>query len=363
MKEFKTILSLMTGIFFLFGRPLEEVRCAEGIRMDNSLEHSIVVAAWLPGWAQSIGFESLKNNAEVFDEIMPFWYDMHVNGEVVVVEGKEDTATRVSDETVIDFCRKEGIKVIPLISNEFNPFIVHKVLGDDALRKKHIGNIKKTVMENGYDGIEIDYENLLARDRDRFSLFIEELALELHKNNKLLAIAVYPKTSSLGTWGGPISQDWRRIGKSVDEVRIMCYDYHWPSSEAGAVADISWVEEVISFAITQIPREKIILGVPNYGYDWIETWARAVDYKTAIALAQQHNTPIKWDDRAGASYFEYKERGMSRQVWFETKKSTILKMDLVKKYGIKGVAVWVLGGENPEFWKVVNDELKKNPVK
>lgn len=359
MKDFKSIYFLGgIALFFLFSRFLITGH-AEEQKMESSSGRPIV-AAWLPGWSQTVSFGSLKNNAEVFDEIMPFWYDMNVSGEVVTVQGKDDSG--VSDEEVLDFCKKNGIKVIPLISNEFNPFIVHKVINDEGLRKKHIENIKRTVIENNYDGIEIDYENLLGRDRDSFSLFIEELASALHKENKVLAIAVHPKTSCPGTWDGPISQDWDRIGKSVDEARIMTYDCHWSSSEAGAIAELPWVEEVVSFAVTKIPKEKIMLGVPNYGYDWIETWGKGVHYEDVTALVKQHNAEIKWDDRAKAPYFEYDENGVKRQVWFENEKSVVLKMDIAKKYGIKGVAVWVMSGrENPEFWKTINNELKKMP--
>lgn len=344
------------SVFFKTSDAEQEKMEQEGM---ESFSQRPMVAVWLPGWSQTTAFESLKRNVEVFDEIMPFWYDMNVKGEVVSVQGKE--AGGVSDEEIVDFCRKNGIKVLPLISNEFNPFIVHKVVSDEKLRKKHIENIKRVVIENNYDGIEIDYESMLGRDRDNFSLFIEELASELHKEKKILAIAVHPKTSCPGTWDGPISQDWGRIGKSVDEVRIMCYDCHWHSSEAGAVAELPWVDEIIAFAVTKMPKEKVVLGVPNYGYDWIETWANCVQYEDVVALVKQHKAEIKWDERAKAPYVEYEENGIIRQVWFEDEKSTILKLDIVKKYGIKGIAVWVITGkENPEFWKTVKQWALKN---
>ena len=120
-----------------------------------------------------------------------------------------------------------------------------------------------------YAGIDLDYENLHAGDRQAFTTFVTRLARALHARGKVLSVAVFAKTTNAGTDPRNLAQDYAAIGRAADQVRLMAYDYHWASSPPGPVAPISWVRAVLRYARTQIPASKIILGVPLYGYDWV----------------------------------------------------------------------------------------------
>ena len=109
-------------------------------------------------------------------------------------------------------------------------------------------DIVKLVQENQFDGIDIDYEILDAADREAFSVFIEELGDALHEQGKLVSVTVHAKTDDLGPWGGTQAQDWARLGKAADEFKIMTYDFHNGASEAGSIAPIDWVSDVLRYA-------------------------------------------------------------------------------------------------------------------
>ena len=108
----------------------------------------------------------------------------------------------------------------------------------------------------GYDGIDLDYENLRASDRAAFTSFVQHLAGALHAQGKLLTVNVYAKTSEPGTWDGPQAQDWWAIGQAADQVRIMTYEYSWSTSPPGPIAPVNWVNDVIGYATSQIPPGK-----------------------------------------------------------------------------------------------------------
>jgi hypothetical protein len=214
-------------------------------------------------WAPVAGFleqQTLLNNADVLDEVNFFWYTLGADGGI---EGG------VMASQAIVAARQAGLRIVPSIVNGgFDAQRVSLVVNDPARRARHIADILALVRDNDYDGIDIDYESLNPADRDAFSLFIEELALALHAEGKLLSIAVHAKTDDAGAWSGAAAQDWARLGAAVDSFKIMTYDFHNGASEAGPIAPLDWVDAVLSYAATVVPPEKTWMGVPVYGYNW-----------------------------------------------------------------------------------------------
>jgi spore germination protein YaaH len=135
-----------------------------------------------------------------------------------------------------------------------------------------------------------------------------------------LTVNVYAKTSEPGTWDGPKAQDWTAIGNVADQVRIMTYEYHWSTSDAGPIAPVDWVDQVLSFARSVIPAHKIMEGVPLYGYDWTGRSGAPIVFEAAMALSAQ---------RA-----------------------------LAGSHPIGGVTLWRLGGEDPAAWLALRSRFK-----
>lgn len=115
-----------------------------------------------------------------------------------------------------------------------------------------------------------------------------------------------------------------------------------------AVAPINMVRRVVEYALTEIPREKISLGIPNYGYDWPLPYERGVTRATtlgtqeAIALAIAHGVEIQFDETAQSPYFRYWQYGVQHEVWFEDVRSMKAKFDLIKLFGLTGAGYWQL---------------------
>jgi spore germination protein len=208
--------------------------------------------------------------------------------------------------------------------------------------------------------VDIDYESMPAAARDPFTQFVRELAAEMHAKDKKLIVTVHPKTSEPGGWNGPQSHDYHAIGEVADYVRIMAYDLHHRGGPPGPIAPIGWVEEVIAFSVTTMPAEKLVLGMPLYGYDWPATGkAKSVVHDDVASFTQERGIAIQWDEAAATPFFKYAEDGQERTVWFENQASVQAKAELAKRHGLRGVAMWRLGREDKGIYPYLSSDFQR----
>ncbi|HEU5103026.1 MAG TPA: glycosyl hydrolase family 18 protein, partial [Roseiflexaceae bacterium] len=218
------------------------------------------IAAWLPDSFASINRASFEANADILDEVSPFWYSTNSRG--VLLAGAD-----ARDETLVELAHSKNVLVLPTIHN-----VVHGTDPVPALlrsadrRSQHVRNIVEEVLNNNYDGIDVDYEALDSSLREPYSAFITELAGALHAQGKLLTIAVHAKDCDYCGLGG--FQDWKVLGQAVDRLRIMTYDFSWRGGGPGPVAPLYWVNTVAEYAKTVVDPAKVVIGVQFYGYDW-----------------------------------------------------------------------------------------------
>ena len=313
------------------------------------------VVGYVPYWDQERAFDVARKHLEVFDQISPMWYSLDAKGNIVLADAKH---THI-DPAEVHYLQNQGIQVIPTIANlrngkwTYKP--VHKVLHDPALRETHIRNIVNLAVRAGYDGIDVDYESLQSEDREAYSTFMRELGKALDAKGKLLTTSVHPKQSEPGPYEHNKAQDYRAIGAAADQVRVMTYDYHWSTSEPGPVAPVDWVEDVISWTVTQIPKDKVVLGAVLLGYDWVDGGqGETVSYQKAMSLAREHDASIARKGPGRSPWFTYTDaRGRGHEVWFEDAQSVEAKLGLVQKYDLGGVFFWRLGGADERVWTLV----------
>src|SRR5437588_923544 len=198
------------------------------------------ISAWIPNWDQTRAYTSFLANADLYDEAMPYWYEMKSPTSVMAYDGAEDP-------TFSKGIKAKGVRLVPTIANAFDGSRVSSMLSTSSNRTAHVNTIVNLVTSKGFDGIDVDYENMVAGDRANFTSFITQLATALHAKAKKLDVAVYAKTAEPGTWDGPKSEDYAALGKVVDRLQLMTYDYHWNTSAAGPIAPLSWVDQVASF--------------------------------------------------------------------------------------------------------------------
>ncbi len=337
-----------------------------------SASKELYVSAWFAPFDIDRGLQSITEHANDLNEINPVWYNLNP---AYFQSGAEPFTTNLHHKGPIEtLARTNGVKILPTIQNwgraNFDPAVISKIINNPVTRSRHVGEILELVVENEYDGIDIDYENLPVTDMEGFSAFIRELGTTLHEHGKLLSIALHPKTTTEANWSGPGAQDWVVMARYADQLKIMVYDYHWISYHAGPIAPLDWLRDVLEYAAT-IPeaKGKIIIGLPLYGYDWgPEGIAKALTYNDAIKLMTEQKIQSPSREHVDASpdfcrfytdnnepHFEYQLNGATRTVYFQDIQAIRGRVDIIKQYPevVKGVAFWRLGGESPEMWTEV----------
>ena len=335
-------------------------------RMLPTNKQDTLVVGSLPFWNLANGPKIVTANRDSFNEVSPWIYGLARNGQIVaqVPERAEETAAGMEE------LRKSGIAIVPTIANVTNGRWAYEPVADilhnpDAMTR-HVNDIVALVLGENYAGIDIDYEDLRGSDREAFSTFVTKLGEALHAENKILSVAVFAKTSDEGDDQRNVAQDYEAIGDAVDEVRLMAYDYHWSASAPGPVAPITWVREVLEYAKTQIPAEKIVLGIPVAGFDWVngggvDGVGEPVSWLQCYGRTKAYDATLQYDRLSQSPSFRYTdEQGRPHEVWFENAESTTAKLEAAKSAGIGGVYLWMFGDEDDRTWKTVRDILPVN---
>jgi len=317
--------------------------------------------AWIPNWAFDTGFESLKKNKSKFDSISPVWFK-------VSEEGDLNQDTRHNDQEFMDFCRDNDIELIPSIPI-FDPDIVSKVLNERL--DQHVNEIVYEVKEGGYDGIDIDYEATYSDDSDLFLEFIKQLSIKLHSNDRVLSLTVLSKWTDEEIYGWlPETrkvQDWRKLDKYIDELRIMAYDYSSQNSYIpGPMSPIYWDDMILSYATDKVSSEKIVLALPIYGYSFridersdigssifeggekfgSERRVLAYTYEEIIGIGDEFEFDYSYNDFYGELVINYNDGVYDRELYILDDEAIRARKKLAEKYGIKGISYWRLGGDD-----------------
>ena len=297
--------------------------------------------------------ETTLKNSKLLNEVAFFWYSFDANGKIL--------PTGEIDLKIKDQVQKNGAKAYALVHNMklkgtvgFDENLAHAVLSDPGKRSNLVKNMVNLTTKDNWDGISVDMEKTPPGDRENFSAFVAELKKALKAKDKVLNISIPAKFADYPSdlWSG--AYDYTAIGKSADQIILMTYDEHGLGTTAGPVASEGWVNRVIKFAVGKIPKEKIVMGLPVYSFDWGSnkpTMPDYLSYAQTLARAKKHGVEILTDPNAKVPQFTYTANGVRHEVYFENIASLRAKMDDALKQKLHGVAIWRLGMEDPAIWE------------
>lgn len=313
----------------------------------------------IPSISQSV----LNDTLEYLTYLSPFSYQVNLDGSL----------TPLNDDSLISSARNSNvapIMVVTNISNEggFDGDIAHEIFVNPNAKQNLFNAIKTTLADKNYMGVDIDFEYLRPEDRNNYTAFLRELKAELVGINKTLSVAVAPKNRDNMTGSLYQAHDYKAIGEIADRVIIMTYEWGYIYGEPQAISPYNQVERVIAYAVTQIPSQKILMGMPNYAYDWTipyvqGTSARTITNKQALRLAYENNATIMFDTLSKAPYFNYRDAdGKEHVVWFDDALSIGSRLDLVTKYNLGGLSYWTINNFDATNWAVVSDTFRIKKV-
>ena len=231
-------------------------------------------------------------------------------------------------------------------SGNFNNKLITSIVRTPEYSQNLIRQVINEVDNRNFAGVNADFEYIQAADREAYTVFIQNLADALHRIEKTISVALAPKTSA--DQPGLLYQgiDFAALGQAADHVLLMTYEWGYKYGPNMAVAPLNKVRQVVEYAITEIPPEKIHLGIPNYGYDWPlpfvpgQTTASTIGNVEAVQIVIQNQATIYFDELSQSPYFNYTKDGIQHEVWFEDVRSLKAKFDLIKSYGLSGTGYW-----------------------
>lgn len=293
-------------------------------------------------------YNSIIANTSTIDEIATQTYTTDASGNI----------SGLIPSNQLTYANSNGIKTYVMLQNNFDGNIAKSVLENQTNRQALENNLLNAVKTYGYKGVNVDLEGVFYYDRNYYTTFVQELYNLLTPQGYSVTLSVPAKTSDSPTnsWSG--AYDYASLSKYCDQIAVMTYDEHYPGGTAGPVASLGWVENVVKFAVTVIPPEKIMLGTAAYGYDWSSSATKAYGISGMYNLAAANNATVQWDDISKTPYFNYTDAsGVSHSAWFENSQSLGYKLDLVNSYNLNGIAIWRLGLENTDYWNTIKTKF------
>ena len=277
--------------------------------------------------------------------------------------------TNIADPNYVRWAHNRGYQVWALFSNNFDPDITTEMLADYDTRMKVIKQLLSFAELYDLQGINLDFENVYLRDKDRFTQFVRELTPLAHEQGLVISVDVTVRGGS-EMWS--LFYDRKALAETVDYMILMGYDEHWASSPvAGSVASLSWAEKGITDIMTydDVPASKMILGVPFYTRLWAEELvdgqvkvsSRALYMSGAQNIVEEKGLTPVFDEKSGQNYVSYEEDGITYKMWLEDEQSMRARAEIVKRLDLAGIASWRRGFETPNIWGVIEDVLKVKP--
>ncbi len=309
------------------------------------------VVGYFVNWDPA-SFASLKQNLKGITTLTPEWGHISKDGDVI-------SDNKDYQKEVTNYVRRENssIKIVPLINNynsdtqSFDPELTAIFLKNETKKQELISNAVKFVKEGQFDGVSIDFENMYPEDMNSFHFFMRDLYARFKSEGLAVSASI------------PLDDDdfsGFSLSEYSDYLILMAYDEHWAGGEPGAISSQNWFKEKLAWRLQQIPAEKVVVALGQYGYDWQAGTTNAVSlsYDEVMTKAKLAKATFSWDSISANPYFTYVDNGFSAHtLWFLDGITAYNQIKEAQNSGVKGFAMWRLGSEDPQIWALFTKDL------
>lgn len=289
----------------------------------------------------------MLDGAKGVNTISPTWFS---------VISEDGEVSSLASERYVERAHGLGLEVWGLV-DDFNQDVdMYKVLSITSSREKLINNLIAYAIQYNLDGLNIDFENITLDTGIHYIEFIRELSVKCRNNGIILSVDNYVPM--------PYSAYYNRKeqGEVVDYVITMAYDEtHGGSKTSGSVASFGFVKAGIENTLKEVPKEKVIIGVPFYTRLWkedaqdgeVKVSSEAYGMGEAKKVLDNNSAEITWDEEAKQNYGEFSKDGATFKMWLEDEASLEEKLKVIHENDVAGVAAWKLGLEADYVWNII----------
>ena len=321
--------------------------------------------------------DDIISTAKGMNVICPTWF---------TIKDNDGNIQNLGEKKYVTKAHKAGLQVWVMLDDINISTDGLQVFGTTSHRKTLITAVIDAVKELGADGINLDVETIKSDVGPSYIQFIRELSAACRKEKLVLSVDNYSPMPHTAFY------DRTQQGQVVDYVVVMAYDEHYVKGpEAGSTSSLAFVKQSAERTIAEVPKEKVIVGLPFYSRLWCETPADSESDKTDNSqvfvdnsdgtydsknnkyllsskgvsmegennIIREHDLSLTWLDDVGQFYTEYEENGSWYRLWVEDENSMDLKMQAACSYEPGGVAFFKLNMENKETWSIIRKYTDK----
>jgi len=323
------------------------------IRLSNSKLFSDslgIRAAFYVDWDPQ-AFFSLRRNIQKLNLVLPEWLFFDPKGDSMVIR---------KEKRGYDLIKKaRGLRVMPMLTNNINGkwdgAVVSRIINDPVKSEKLINDLYRWIKSEGFNGVNIDFEELIEKDNRVLTGFLKKLTARFHQGGLLTSIDVMPFNEDY---------DYRALAENTDYVFLMAYDQYTSSTKPGPISGQKWIEAAVDQIVKKVPIPKLVLCMAGFGYDWPKGGEGSdVTYQQALSIAKENGSKITYDNDSYNLYFSYKDKaGHEREVHFTDAATNFNALRFSTEYGFAGTALWRMGSEDSRLWDFYHLPMNKASV-
>lgn len=305
----------------------------------------------------------LTRSLEDLTYVSPFSYGITAEGGLIENE----------DDRILSVAKQYGVAPLLVLTplneqGQFSNELASQLLNNPQAQETLLNNVLAKMKEKGYRGLDFDFEYVYEEDKDNYVELVRKAAEKLRPEGYIVTVALAPKTSADQPGLLYAGHDYPGMGAAANYALLMTYEWGYTYGPPMAVSPIDKMRQVLDYGVSEIPPEKILLGMPNYGYDWTLPYVRGTSKAESIAnteaeaRAARYGAQILYDEVSQTPHYNYTDaQGQQHEVWFDNERSIQAKLNLINEYGLAGVSFWNLHRYNPENWAVLRDlyEIKR----
>jgi len=298
------------------------------------------ISGWAAWWDEEKAYDLIQNNPGKIYCVSPVWFMVGSDLKLTDI-GSSDKAEIVKE------LKSENVLTFPSLGSNLSGQDLSPLFNDQDKSRELIESLTNRLIGLGVDGVDVDLEGIEMSDKDKFSLFLQQLSSQMKKNNLSMSVTIHAQTGTI-EWEGVLGQDIKRIGEIADEVRIMTYDKHSAGSGPGAISPIKWMQEVALFNSAFIDKNKIVLGIPSYGYVWTKDGdAKGLQFDEF----NDYLKGLNYEDSRDASSKELVVRTDDFTGWLSDSFAMQSKIENLRAAGYNRFIIWHLGGMDEKFFE------------
>jgi spore germination protein len=286
-----------------------------------------------------INIEILRKTLPYLTYLTVFYYRIASDGNI----------SDIDDQVVIDNAKAYGVAPIMCISTisangEADVVVAHSIVTNKDYQENLINHALDYMKAKGYYGLNIDMQNILQEDRQLYVDFISNISGRVQQEGFYVSVTLTPRTFPTVNnvlYQGP---EYATLGQVTNSTLLLSYEWGHAHSPQPALPLVN-VKALLDYSITQIPPEKIIIGLPTIGYIWQLPFivgysiANSITHDSALTLANEMGAIIQRDADSEAPYFTY-TTDTDYVVWFRDVRSTAALLDYVEEYQLEGIGIW-----------------------